>query len=210
MQTEYDEYFKRLQMHPRQLVGQEVQSVTGEGKERLRDAQDAKDWQEAVKHLLVQEVEARATTKADEHREVFNTVHSSIELFRNNPDLIPGTKQFDTELANQFATLMKDYELRTNGKLVGYSIPVQPMIQSLRTQLAEKRKSAAAPAPPAAPQTQPGTGAQPPAPKPQGGAQGSDDAPQAGFTSKAGHSAGDDNVASGLMEAFFRQNGMTI
>lgn len=197
-------------MHPRQLVGQQVQSISGEGKETLRDAQDAKDWQDAVKHLLVQEMESRANTLAEERREVFTTVHSSIDLFRNNVDLVPGTKQFDRELADQFSTFMKDYELRSDGKLVGYSIPTQPLINRLRASLVEKRAQAKAPAPPAAAQPPAGGQAQPAAPTAQKGTQGSDDAPQAGVTSKAGNQSSEDNVAAGLMEAFYRQNGFSI
>lgn len=220
MREEYKEYFERITQHPRLLVGQQVQSLTGEGKETLRDAQDAKDWQDAVKHLLAQEVEARTAAKVDELREVFTTVHASIDLFRNNVDLIPGTKQFDPELAREFTTLAKDYELRSGGKLVGYSVPVQPMINQLRAQLAARRAAAATPPAAAAapspasqraaeqPRTPQGQWTTSQGSAPAGGAA---EGPQAGLMSKAGQASdGDDGVAAGLMEAFFRQNGITI
>lgn len=204
VRTEYKEYFDRLQMHPRLLVGQEVESLTGQGREKLRDTADAKDWQDAVKRLLAQEVESRALAKADELKDVFTTVHSSIDLFRNNVDLIPGTKQFDKQLADQFAALAKEYELRSDGKLIGYSVPVQPMINQLRSQLAAQ-KAATASAAAAATSKQQQAAQQPRT------ATGQFDGPQAGITSKAGQSSsGSDDVAAGLMEAFYRQNGFSI
>ena len=56
VQGQYDKYFEALRKHPRQLVGAEVQAVGREGMERLRDAADARDWQEAVKHELAAEI----------------------------------------------------------------------------------------------------------------------------------------------------------
>jgi hypothetical protein len=205
VRTEYPRYFDALAKHPRLLIGQEVPAADGSDRmERLRDASDAASWQEAVKSQLAQEVKARIDTKQDEMRGTFEVVHASIDLFRNNGDLIPGSKQFDAELAEQFVSLAKDYELRTNGKLVGYSVPVQPMINQLRSQLVARR--AAAPAAPAAPSAQ----AQRAAVQPRTPA-GQFDGPQAGITSKAGSSvAGEDNVAQGIMDAFLRQNGITI
>lgn len=198
VKTEFARHFKAASQPPRMLVGTEVPSLTGPGMEKLRDSADARDWQEAVKQLLLEEVTSRVETQKDGMRDVFSTVHASIDLFKNNPDLIPGTKEFDKELANSFAGQMKDYELRTNGKLVGYSVPVQPIVNALRAQLSAQR--AATPPPAAAPVTQQARAAN-----------GRWDAPQAGLTSKAGQSAGaggDD--AGGLMDAFFRQNGLKI
>lgn len=206
VREEYKEYFERLNMHPRLLVGQEVNSLTGQGKERLRDANDAREWQEAAKHLLVSEVEERATKQADELRNVFDTVHSSIDLFRNNIDLVPGTKQFDKELAEQFVSLAKDYELRSNGKLIGYSVPVQPMINQLRSQLAASRASAAAAPAAAAASPAPSARAQQAAAQPRTPG-GQFDSPQGGLRSKAGQSSDGASEAEGLLDAFFRQNG---
>lgn len=200
VREEYKEYFDRLNMHPRMLVGQTVQSLSGAGKEVLRDAADAKDWQDAVKHLLAQEIESRVTAKADELQDVFSTVHASIDLFRNNPDLIPGTKQFDPELAKQFAALAKAYELKSNDKLIGYSVPVQPMINQLRAQLSASRSAPAAPA--AAPSPQQQRVADQPRTE-----TGQWTGPQAGITSKAGSTVEGDDEAAGLLATFARQNG---
>lgn len=174
MQQEYKGYFDALKKHPRLLVGTEVPALQGEEgeMETLRDAQDAKDWQEAVKSLLTEEIQERATKAVEENSDVIDTVHASIELFTKNKDLVPGTKQFNKQLADRFAAMAKPYELRIDGKLHGYTIPVQPLIDQLRTQLQSQRKAAPAAAAPAA---------KPAKPKP--------DPPQKGIRSKSG--AGD-------------------
>jgi hypothetical protein len=157
----------------------EVPKLEGEGMETLRDANDAKDWQDAVKSLLVDEVNDRATKALEDNADFLQTVHASIELFQKNPDMIPGTAEFDVDLANQFAEIATPYELRVDGKLQGYSIPVQPIIEQLRTRLVAARaappqQAAGAPAStPAAP-----AAARRPAAEP----------PQAGIPSKAGSS----------------------
>lgn len=206
VRTEFPKHFAALEKHPRLLIGTEVPSVKGEGMERLRDAADAADWQDAMKHLLLDEVNSRTAVKQEELSDIFATVHGSIDLFRNNADLIPGTKQFDRELADQFAALAKDYELRNEGKLVGYSVPVQPLINQVRSQLVASRAAKAAPAPAATPSPRAAQAAAQPRTE-----TGQFDSPQAGFTSKAGTSAAaGTNPADGIMDAFFRQNGITI
>lgn len=169
VKVEHANYFNALNQHPRMLVGTEVPAIGKEGTEVLRDAQDAKDWQDAVKHLLVEEVRARASRAMDEHADFLTTIHSSIELFQNNPDLIPGTKDFNVQLANQFAKMAEPYELRVDGKLQGYTIPVQPLIDQLRAQAPQAAAAATAPTP------TPVAAAASPEP------------PQAGITSKAGN-----------------------
>lgn len=182
VKTEHANYFDALNKHPRMLVGTEVPRIGGEGMEVLRDAEDAKDWQDAVKHLLVDEVRSRASKAMDENSDFLTTVHASIALFQNNPDLVPGTKEFDVDLANRFAAMAEPYELRVDGKLHGYSIPVQPLLDRLRTQVATERQAAAAPAP--------ATPAAPAAPSPAAGtAPAAAEPPQAGIASKAGGGA---------------------
>jgi hypothetical protein len=183
VQTEHAQYFEALQKHPRLLVGVEVPVLDGEGMETLKDADDAKDWQEALKVILVDEIRDRASVAMDENADFLNTISASIELFQKNPDLVPGTKEFDVDLANRFADLATPYELRVEGKLQGYSIPVQPIIEQIRTQLVAERAKAAENPPEAAKAggtPAPAAGAEspmPPAPA---------DPPQAGIQSKAG------------------------
>lgn len=210
MRETHGRYFEAVQKHPRRLVGQQVPALDGEGTITLRDSADAQAWQEAVKEILFEEVSAKAEEKKSELRDIFDTVHSSIDLFRNNPDLIPRTKQFDAELAEQAVELLQPYELRANDKLIGYSVPVQPMINQLRQRLAKNRAAASAPqngapsAPAAAPSPrQAQAQAQPRTEQGQW-------APQGGIASKAGSSAEIDDTAAGLFEAFYRQNGMRI
>lgn len=166
------------------MVGEEVPSLNGkEGEtEILRDSKDAQEWQDAVKQLLTEEVRERTTVFLEENRDIANTVHSSIELFTANKDMVPGTKQFDRQLADRFAATAKPYELRVEGKLYGFTIPVQPLIDSLRASLAAER-AAAAPAAAGAP-----AAAQRPETAPQ---RAQAEPPQAGIGTKAG-SASDD------------------
>lgn len=166
VKEEHGKYFEALEKHPRLLVGAQVPAIGKEGMETLRSSEDAKEWQEAVKSILVQEINSRAQAGMTESRGFLETMHSSIDLFKNNPDLIPGTKGFNRNLADRFAEMAKPYEVRVDGKLNGYSIPVQPLIDNLRAQ--------SKPAPKTAPPVE--ATAVPP----------SADPPQAGLTSKAG------------------------
>lgn len=179
MQAEYKPYFDALEKHPRLLVGTQVPKIGGaEGEmETLQSSDDAREWQEAVKSILVPEIKARAQTKLDASRDYLETLHSSVDLFLKNRDLIPGTPRFNQPLADAFAEMAQPYELRVDGKLRGYSIPVQPLIDSLRKQLA------VAPSQPSAPQAPAGGSAPGPSTPPV-------DPPQAGIPSKAGATAG--------------------
>ena len=171
VKTEFSKYVSALEQHPRLLVGQKVPAIGKEGDEILRDSQDAKEWQDAVSHLLRAEVQSRAERLSEGSSSTLQTLHSSIELFQNNPDLVPGTKQFDRDLADQLMRIVKPYEMRVEGKLHGFAIPVQPLVNQLRSQLAVQRAAVPPPAAPAAPPAPKAT----PAP-----------APQAGISSKAG------------------------
>jgi hypothetical protein len=151
-----------------------VPAVGKEGMERLKDSNDAKEWQEAVRSQLIAQIKESAEAKMEESRGFLETVHASIDLFKNNKDLIPGTKNFDRELADTFAKMMTPYEVRVEGRLQGYSIPVQPIIESLRNQVVEKRKVEEPPKGPVA--------ALPPTPR-------RTEPPQAGIQSKAGTNA---------------------
>lgn len=146
MQSEHQPYFDALSKHPRLLVGQTVPAIGKEGQEVLRDEQDVASWKEAVKSELVKEVRGRAERQLEDNKDFLTTVHSSIELFQNNPDLIPGTKDFDVPLANRMADFLKPYELRVDGKLQGYSVPTQPIIDKLRSEITAQRAAGSVPA----------------------------------------------------------------
>lgn len=175
-------YFDAIRKHPRMLVGMEVPSMVGEGKERLKDSADAADWVDAVKEMLRAEIESRAQARMEEDGGLRKTVHASIELFQNNPDLVPSTKGFDIELANKVTELAKPYEHRVDGKLIGYNIPLQPLVDLVRGQLKEARAAAATAQPAAGAPAAPQPPAQPSARKPA-------PAPQAGIPASAGTSA---------------------
>lgn len=178
---EYENYFKALETHPRLLVGTQVPAIGKEGMETLRDSNDAKEWQEAVRDLLIEEVNEGARTLAESAAPQIQLLHASIDLFKNNKDLIPGTRTFNKQLADDFAKLATPYEVRQDGKLRGYSIPVQPIIDNLRAQ--QEARTQAAGTSPATQQERPGTAA-PPAAAPSRAEQ-----PQAGIPSKAGASS---------------------
>lgn len=184
---QYGRYFDALEKHPYSLQGTEVPAVGREGVVRLGSTAEARDWQEAVKAELAADIRDRASRQLDEQRSVLNTLHASVELFQKNPDLTPGTTGFDRDLADQFAAMVKPYELRVEGKLHGYSIPVQPLIDSLRTQVHAGRAAApAASAAPAAggsaPTAQAPAAATPPPASPG-------EQPQAGIPSRSGTGA---------------------
>lgn len=127
------------------LVGKQVPSPSGEGMETLKDTNDAREWQDAIKEILTQEIESKANIWMQDAVGFMETIHSSVDLFKNNTDLIPGTKGFNKKLADDFASMMQPYEVRIEGKLHGYSIPVQPIIDNLRKTAPAKTAQAAPP-----------------------------------------------------------------
>jgi hypothetical protein len=184
VQEEYKPYFDALKKHPRLLVGTQVPDLNSDDEnamETLRDAADAESWQEAVKTILTEEVQDRTRKSLDENKDIIDTVHASIEIFTKNKDMVPGTKQFNRALADRFATVAKPYELRIEGKLHGYTIPVQPLIDQLRTQIQTEAK--AAPAAPAA--AAPAKASKPKA-----------DPPQRGIRSKSGASSDQEDFST--------------
>lgn len=194
LRTEVDEkYFTSLEKHPMALVGETVPSIKGDGQNMvLRDTQEARDWQEATKSLIDGEIAAKVRARTDEVRPMMNVIQESILMLQNNSDLIPGTKEYDSELADQFTTLAKAYELRVGDKLYGYQVNVQPLINELRTRLASQRGASGEQANQAAREAQ-----QRRAAEQSRNQQGQFDAPQAGISSKANVSgdSGDDDFS---------------
>ena len=189
VREEFGKYFEAIEAAPRTLVGKQVPKIDGaEGEmEVIRDSADARDWQEAAKQALSEEIKDRTSRKMDDVRGVMDTLTRSVEIFQKNTDLIPNTRQFNKALADEAVAMMKPYELRVDGKLLGYTIDVQPLIDSVRARLAASAPPApAAPAAPAAPSAQQQrAAAQPRNDRQQFTAA---DAPQAGIPSKAGAS----------------------
>lgn len=145
--------------------------------ETLRDTADAREWQEAVQALLAQEITEAAQENLRNDKSVLDTLHASIDLFKNNKDLIPGTRTFDRQLADEFAQVAQSYEIRDEkGNLRGYNVPVQPIIDSIREKLKVSRGATAAP--PSSETPRAAAPAAAPSPEP----------PQAGIASKAGSS----------------------
>lgn len=199
--------FQMLQQHPRELIGQDLPALTGTGTERIKDSADAASYQDAWRERVLRELSERVETGQTELREVSQTVHASAKFFQDNKDLIPGAKGFDRELADAFADAVKDYVVRSNEKAIGWSVPVQPIVNALRSQIAARRATVVQQPPAAAS----------PSPRQQQAADqprtptGQFDAPQAGLRSQAGQSTGGEmSDAEGLIAAFSRQNGIPL
>ena len=137
------QFIDTLRLRPMQMVGMEVPSLTPgaspDAKIKILDSQMARDWQEAVSGLIEDEVQAKVRTRQDELRPMTSVIQESILLGQNNPDLIPGTKGFDKELAARFVKFAKAYEVKTAKGVIGYGVNVQPLINELRAGLAKER-----------------------------------------------------------------------
>ena len=187
VKTEYSKYIEIVDQAPRYLVGKTVPKADGSGgDERLNDAQDARDWQDEIKKQLATEVNRRIQIGTDENRGQMELLHNSIELFRGNPDLVPNTKQFDKELADEFATMIEPYAVKTvAGKVAGWSIDVKPLLKVARTTVTSRRAVASvqppAPSGPTAQQQRAGQ-------QPRNAQQQFTQTPQAGIPSSAGQS----------------------
>jgi len=128
-------------------VGQQVPSLKNDDQMvTLADEADAKSWQDALKGVLVSDLNTRVGRLSEEAAGTAEVIHETIDLFRNNPDLVVGTRQFDEELANRVAKFAEHSEIRVDGKLYGWSIPVQPLVTQLRAQLVAERSAGTAPA----------------------------------------------------------------
>lgn len=169
--NDYGHYIEQLQKHPLELVGQKLPPLSEDGADvTYTTAAEVREWQDAVKAVLGRGLQSRVEAMRVEDNEVLSVVHTSIELFQNNHDLIPGSTGFNKPLADQVARLVKPYELRLGEKLTGYSIDIQGIVDQARGQLTT------APA------------ATPPAPVKKAGAKKAAAPPQGGIASKAGTS----------------------
>lgn len=132
-------YLQMMRLTPRELIGKQVPSFNKDGNETLRDRDDAKDWLETLNETLSREVELKVERKMEETRDVTNTLQESIQLFQNNTDMIPNTKNFDPELVSRFYKVAKHYTQTRDGKIIGFAVNVQPLINEIRQDLAKER-----------------------------------------------------------------------
>lgn len=175
-QEEYSHYTDLLELHPMELVGKEVPPIDGSDQMVVfRTTAEAKEYQEAVKTVLGRMMRSEVERLREEDAEVISVVHNSIELFQANPDLVPGSKSFNRELADEVMSLVEPYALRMDGKLTGFSIDIQGIIDQTRGRL----KQRAAAQPPPAPAKKAAPKRKPASP------------PQGGIASKAGTSGGE-------------------
>ena len=135
-QEDYPQYIEMLQLHPMELIGKELPSIDGsDDPVTFRTSAEVADYQEAVKTILQRELEQSVEQRRTESNEVLDVVHASIELFQNNPDIVPGSKGYNKQLASEFVKIAEPYALKLNGKLTGYSIPVQGLLDQVRARV---------------------------------------------------------------------------
>ncbi|AZV01811.1 hypothetical protein SEA_ARMAWEN_49 [Microbacterium phage ArMaWen] len=137
------EILEILQDVPARLAGQEVPSLARDAKPgdriRLNDSRDAAQYQKDLSSIVEKMVKDRTTEKSNDARPMASVIQESFLLFENNPDLIPNTKGFDKELATRFVEIAAPYATKINGKTIGYAVNVQPLINSLRADIAKQR-----------------------------------------------------------------------
>ena len=204
------EFIDALGVQPGQLVGNELPSIRigapKEEKFKPLDRQQAKQYQDDLREMIESQVQARAQEKSEELRPMATVIQESFLLFENNPDLIKGTKGYDAELATRFAEIAQSYEVKVGGRVIGYQdINVQPLINSLRADLAKQRGANGANAANARAEQQRQAAAQ----------QERDDAgkfqgPQGGILSKAGNSGEAADDYSAFWAASSVPNGGTL
>lgn len=160
-QEDYPHYIEVLQLHPLELVGKELPSIDGSDDNVVfRTADEIAHYQEAVKTILQRELAQSVEQRRADSNEVLDVVHASIQLFQDNPDLVPGSKSYNKQLASEFVKIAEPYALKMNGKLTGYSIPVQGLVDQVRARIkaAPTAPAAKAPAKKAAPGAKPQAG----------------------------------------------------
>ena len=184
------EFSEALEFHPMELVGQEVPDVrrgAAQGaKIRINDSAQARDWQDAVQQIIKREVDSEVQKKTEDLKPMMSVVQGSVQLFRNNPDIVPGSKNFDKELATRFARAAATYEVKAGAKRIGWHGDAQPLLNELRSNLAKERGATGARQEERAAQQRAKAAEQPRT------TEGRFDAPQAGVQSKSGMSGASD------------------
>lgn len=141
-----DPKYRDLQMkHPMELVNMTLPSLRSDAKpgdtERILDSAMARDYQEAMQKIFDREVEDVVNQRQQEVEPQLALLQRTYVMFQKNPDIVPGSKTFDKELADRFAKVAGSYTYKQNGKALGYSIDVQPLIDNIRDTLQAERKS---------------------------------------------------------------------
>jgi len=179
------------------LRGTEVPDIrpgaAANAKITIRDTQEAKDYQEALQHLIEQDIEAKISEKREAIRPLMSVVQESSLVIQNNPDLLPDTKGFDPDLLSRVVRAVKPYEVKNaDGKVIGWHGNIQPIINELRAQVIKERTTtdvkSQQQAQQRAEQQRQQAAAQARTPS---GQFTNPDAPQAGITSKSGFSGTD-------------------
>jgi hypothetical protein len=204
VQADIDPIFiKTLGDDPFLLVGQSLPDIrpnaAKDAKYTITDTQAGRDYQAALAKLVEAEIADAASQKENEVRPMLSTVQESFLMFQNNPDLIPNTDTFDYDLAVAVADIGKSYEVKVNGKVIGYDANMQPIINKLRADISKERGANGI-------VTSQQTAQQLRAAEQARAANGQFDAPQAGIPSTSGTSGAGEEVENS--DAFWTAVGM--
>jgi hypothetical protein len=128
---------------PYQLATKSVPDIrpgaANDAKVTLRDSSEAKAYQESLAKLVKAEIDDVVKQKTDQIRPLMSVTQESALLLQSNPDLIPDTDKYDPELAALVYEVGKSYELKVNDKVIGFQVPMQPIINKLRGDLEKSR-----------------------------------------------------------------------
>lgn len=144
LNKEIDPIFKTvLETDPYLLVGQSLPSLRPdakpEDKDLMTDSAKAAEYKRALQSLVEAEIKDDVAKREKDVMPMMSVLQESALMFQNNPDLIPNTDKFDQQLAERVARVGKSYELVVNGKVTGYQVNMQPIINELREQLTKER-----------------------------------------------------------------------
>lgn len=145
LQEEIDpEFLDLLEEVPARLVNTQVPDLSKgaaeDAKIRLNSSAEAAQYQRDLKAIFDREITRRAQQKADDVRPMASVIQESFLLFENNPDMIPGVKGFDPELARRVMSIAETYAVKVGGKLIGFqNVQMQPLINTIRAELSKER-----------------------------------------------------------------------
>lgn len=179
IQEEYGAYLQALQVSPSALVGRTVPGLDSDEDITLASREEADRWQQGVRQELGYIVDGMTKEAQQKMQEQYQPLQHVVDLFRNNPDLVPGAPGFNKNLADLVAEHAKDYAVTNEeGKITGYKVPLQPLVNALRKVFAQPTTVAS---------------------KPKQEKTAPAEKPQVGLRSQAGQSSGKENFDMDLI-----------
>lgn len=149
MNEEYANFIRHIQAAPRDLIGKEL-PINGDpaNMSKIRDEESAVAWQREHQQLLEQTFQELREDYMREHSTERVAVNNALELFSANPDLIPGTTDFNKDLAEGVMKYASKFIVKDeNGRAIGFTVSVNNLISYARQELQKRASTSAAPAP---------------------------------------------------------------